>query len=123
MKKVMIDKTELLKTVKANREKHHDVFLKALDGYQNTVIKTLEAMLDDAKKGLRYTTMKQLVQPVDQTREYDKVIRALEMSVDSVIELTEDEFSQYVMDDWNWKHQFLLSNSTYTSTAMYDDED
>jgi len=99
------------------------VFLKALDGYQATVIKTLEAMLDDAKKGIRYTTTKQLVQPVDQTREYDRVIRALEMSVDTNIELTEDEFSQYVMDDWSWKHQFLMSNSTYTSTDMYKDGD
>ena len=80
-------------------------------------------MLEDAKKGLRYTTMKQLMQPVDQTREYDRVIRALEMSVDTKIELTEDEFSQYEMDDWSWKRQFLASNSLYTSTAMYDKEE
>jgi hypothetical protein len=58
------------------------------------------------------------VEPVDQTREYNKVIRMLEMSTEDVIELQEHEFSQYVLDDWGWKGQFLASNSAYSSTAM-----
>jgi hypothetical protein len=33
----------------------------------------------------------------------------LEMSVESEIELTAQEFAQYVRDDWGWKRQFTDS--------------
>jgi hypothetical protein len=39
------------------------------------------------------------------------------MCTESHVELSEQEFGQYVMDDWAWKRQFLLSNSAYSATA------
>jgi hypothetical protein len=41
----------------------------------------------------------------------------LEMSKEDTIELTQQEFSQYVQDDWHWKDQFLFSNMNYSSAA------
>jgi hypothetical protein len=39
------------------------------------------------------------------------------MSTDTVVELSEQEFRQYVMDDWSWKHNFLASNAMYSAAA------
>lgn len=42
---------------------------------------------------------------------------ALEMSVDDEIVLDESSFAEYVMDDWDWQHQFLSDSSAYSLTA------
>lgn len=37
----------------------------------------------------------------------------MEMETRSQIELTEEEFAQYVMDDWRWKGQFAATTASY----------
>lgn len=46
---------------------------------------------------------------------YDQIIRMMEMSIDTEITLTADQFSSFVMDDWNWKSNFNAVNATYSS--------
>jgi hypothetical protein len=118
MNYVKVNRNELLDVVRKNREQHRKIFEEAIEGYRSAAIKELDAMLNEAKAGKRIRRTVSLVEPVDQTREYNKVIRMLEMSTEDVIELQEHEFSQYVLDDWGWKGQFLASNSAYSSTAM-----
>ena len=36
-----------------------------------------------------------------------------EMSVHDTIELTEDEFAMYVMDQWRWKQDFSETTARY----------
>lgn len=107
----------LLEVIKKNREEHVKVFDEAQDGYRKAVIAALEQNLSDAKAGRRIQTVVDLIPPVNQTKEYDRAIRQLEMTIDTNIELTERDFSQYVMDEWNWSRQFFLSNSAYSATA------
>lgn len=117
MENIKVQKQQLLVTLRVNREKHRAIFMEALDGYKAAVIKALESSLEKAKNGQRILLHFQLQEPADQTKDYDRVIRMLEMSVDDLIELDEHSFTQYVMDDWNWKRQFLTSNSAYSATA------
>jgi hypothetical protein len=37
----------------------------------------------------------------------------LEMSVDDIIVLTSQEFDCYVMDNWTWKQNVTVRNSSY----------
>ena len=113
MKTVIVRKDELLDTLRINRSKHREVFEQAQKGYRIKAIKLLDAALKDAERGLEIRTYIELESPIDQTRDYDRVISMLEMSVDTKVELSENEFSQYVLDDWNWKRQFLTTNSMY----------
>jgi len=117
---VTVERDALLAIVKGNREKHREIFLDAVKGFRDKVIEILEQRLADARAGRRLNVRINLPTPIDQTREYDRVIKMLEMSVDPRIELTQSEFSQYVMDDWSWKHQFSKTNSTYTMSAVPD---
>ena len=115
MQKVNVKKTELLETLRVNCDHHREEFLVALECYRLEAIEVLEEAIDDAKKGKRIMTATHLTEPMDMTREYKKVIKMLEMSVDEEIELTNTEFQNYVCDDWSWSGAASLSNSAYTA--------
>lgn len=114
---VRINKNELLTTLKKNRDEHREIFLEALDGYHKAAVKALEDRVAEAKQNKKISLAFRLIEPQDQTKQYDRVIKMLEMSVDEIVELTQSEFAMYVMDDWNWTGQFLASNSTYSAKA------
>ena len=115
MNEVRIEKSELLEILKKNREAHRAIFEAALAGYRKKAIQLLDKALKDAKEGRKINTWIQLQEPVDQTKDYDRAIRMIGMSVDENIEIGETDFANYVLDDWQWKQQFLTTNAMYTS--------
>lgn len=123
MTAIKCSKDVLLKTLKTNREKHHAIFLEAQDGYRAAVIAELDKMLAEARASLgkNIRTAVTLIQPMDQTREYDRAIAMLEMSIEAEVMLEEHDFRQYVLDEWAWKSQFTRANISYSKT-LSDDE-
>lgn len=117
METVKLKKSELLAHLRTNREKHRSIFLKAQDKYRELAIKELDAMLAEAKAGKKIRRAVNLVSPEDHTRDYDRVIKMVKMSVEDVIEVNEMEFSCYVMNRWDWQNQFVGSISGYASAA------
>ena len=117
MENIRVNKAELLTTLEANRTKHRQIFEEACDGYQKAVIKELETQLRRAKEGIRQTMIISIPAPIDQTKEYDRAIAMLKMSVDTEVLLSEADFQCYVLDDWKWKQQFLTSSRAYSQMA------
>lgn len=117
MKAMKVDKAELLNILQKNRDKHRAIFEEALEGYKKEVIALLEKKLATVKRGKIVSHIIRLETPRDQTKDYDRVIGMLNMSTETEVELTEQDYSQYVLDDWTWKNQFLHSNSFYSKTA------
>jgi len=117
MKAIKVDKVTLIKTLEQNRQKHRAIFEEALEGYKTAIIAWLEKRLELVKQGKIINHYIQMEQPKDQTKDYDRAIGMLKLSLDKQIELTEQDYSQYVLDDWSWKKQFLHSNSAYSKTA------
>lgn len=125
MNAITVDKLDLLEKLKANRNEHRKIFLEAQTGFRQAAIRELDSMLADARtpdKKIRRTV--NLVEPVDQTKDYDRAIAMLQMSVDETIQLDEHDFRAYVQDEWNWKAQFNSSNRMYSPSlaAMLDQE-
>lgn len=116
MKEIKIKRAALLEAVTANRDGHRQLFEKAQVGFRARVIERLDKMLSDAKAGVRFDLSVSLATPIDQTKDYDRIIRALGMSVDEEITLTEVEFAQYVMDDWAWKQNVVATNNSYLAS-------
>ena len=114
MREIKVNKAELLKKLRENRNEHRAIFEEALEGYRAEAIRLLDKALADAKKGRKIITYIHLQEPVDQTKDYDRAIGMLEMCVDNEITVTSQEYAQYVMDDWSWKEQFLATNTFYT---------
>lgn len=117
MKAIRVSKAELLKTLQTNRDNHRKIFEEALEGFRKAVVRELERRLEIAKANKRVDLYIQLTQPVDQTKDYDRVIGMLNLSLDTEIELSETDYSCYVLDDWTWKKNFLTSNAFYSKTA------
>lgn len=112
-KGVRVNREELLTKIKANRATHKDTFEKAMVGYRKRAIEELDKSLADARAGRRIRAAIELVEPMNQTADYDMVIAMLEMCVDKEVVIATGEFQQYVLDQWHWKEQFTTSNMAY----------
>lgn len=117
MDTVKVKKSELLKKLKHNRSEHREIFEEASEAFRKEVIKVLDKRLADARAGKRIKLRIDLIQPMDQTEEYDQAIAMCEMSVDDEITLSHDNFRNYVLDKWHWREQFITSNERYSEKA------
>lgn len=117
MKEVTVKKRDLTEKLTANRAAHRAIFDEAVAGYQAMAEKLLEQHLAEVRAGKMKVVNVFLDVPEDHTRDYDRVLGMLEMSVADEVTLSQQDFAMYVQDDWSWKRQFLTSNSTYSGTA------
>ena len=122
MNAITVKKEELLKVLRENREKHRTIFLEAQDGYRTAAIAELDAILAEARAGKKIRRQVTLIEPMDQTRDYDRAIRMLEMAVTDEIVLEEHDFQCFVLDEWTWKKQFNTSNWNYSDTLKRQPE-
>lgn len=113
---VRVSKESLVERIKVNRDNHRSVFEEAIDGYHKAVITALDAALKDARAGKKYTPTIFLPEPQDHTRDYDRVLAIFDFSLDDEFELSAKEFAQYVLDDWGWKGDFIITASNYTAS-------
>ena len=118
MESIKVSKADLLAVLTSNREKHKAVFLEAQESYRKLAIEELDKALAEARSGRKILRFLTLVEPQDQSKDYDRVIRMMDMSVDDHINLSEREFQQYVMDEWQWKAAFTAANIGYSKTLQ-----
>ncbi len=121
--KVKVDKEKLLEVLKSNMQKHKEIVEEALVKYREMAVAELDQALADARAGKRIWRRLTLIEPVDQTREYQKAIRQVQMSAEETITLEDREFECLILDQWSWKAQFLLANSGYSAKATQDSDD
>jgi hypothetical protein len=112
--KVHVMKDQLLNTMRENAGKHRAAFLEAQEGYREEVIKELDRMLKDAREGRTLRYIVALEAPEDHSADYERVISMLEWSTADEIEITETQFSNFVLDKWNWTERFVGTNAKYS---------
>jgi len=113
MRTVTVDREAFIEEVSKNRDSHRAVFEEAVVGYRKQITAELERRIRDISKRRRVDHYIRLPEPEDHTDDYDRVLKMAEMSVRDTIDLSEDEFAQYVMDQWQWKHAFTESTAVY----------
>lgn len=117
MKQVRVNKEQLLKILRTNRDEHRATFLEAQKAFRVVAIKALDAQLKAARTGKRFqlAALTALGAPEDRTADYDRSIQMLEMSVDTDIVIEEREFQNYVQDKWHWSKEWAGSNIRYVN--------
>lgn len=115
---ITVRKEELLRALRTNRTEHEKAYAEAHAGYCEAVVKTLEEMVAEARAGTAFRKEVKLAEPQDHTKDYDRVIRMLEMSVSEQLQVTEQEFTMYVLDDWAWKGQFVATSNVYKGVGL-----
>lgn len=120
MQEITVNKEELLAKLRENRAKHRTVFEAALAGWRDEALARLEEKVAALKAG-RFPEIKLLVtMPQDHTKDYDRIIMMVEMHTSSTFRLSEYDFQSYVMDDWDWKRQFIKTSSTYAAASVVE---
>lgn len=117
MKNIKANVKELLEILTKNRDLHHDIFVAAQKVYRSEVIRRLDKALQDAKDGKGFPGSISIPAPEDHTKDYDRVIRMLELSVEDNIELDERDVEVYVLDRWSWSYNWAASNFQYLNDA------
>lgn len=102
-----------------NREKHVKEYNEAMDGYRLAYIEAMHDAVKEAEKtgGVieRYPGQK-LIVPQSHEDDYLRAERMMShLATDTPVHLSEHDYARLVMDEWDWKHEHLLSNQRYSS--------
>jgi len=116
MEKIKVLVADLLKTVKANREKHITEYNEAIAGYRTTCIAKMKENLAAAEAGDEIKTGLNVARPESHEKDYDRAISMLTWTQDTIVELGAHDFDRYVNDDWAWQQAFKAVNSMYLSS-------
>lgn len=121
--KIKAKKDEVLVSLRTNRENHAQVVKEAREGFIKEAQRALEAKLGQIREGKIVSLAIGLKPPQDHTKAYDTIIKMLELSTEELIELDADQVRHFVNDDWEWKEQFLATNSAYSVSAANEYND
>jgi hypothetical protein len=113
MREVKVPKQKLQEKVKANRDQHRGQYEKAIKGWRREAMRICQTAIEECEKGSLVTRIITEAPPQDHTKDYDRVLAMLEMSVDTELTLDQQTFRQYALDDWQWKEEWVGSNSKY----------
>lgn len=115
--KVIVKVSDLLDALKKNFEAHKEEYVVARKVYYETVADKLRELLANAEKELTPSSgfYINLNPPVDNTKMYEKYIGFLSMSQTDEIEISVEEYENFVKDEWNWATNAKVSNSFYST--------
>lgn len=119
---IKMKRLELLGIVSANLQTHISEFNESVEDYKKLVLQIASANMKLAKSASldEFKKIKSLPSlPVSYEDSYKRAIRMLELSVEDIIDIEEDVFNQLVLDEWQWKRAFTVSNATYKVGSSY----
>ena len=124
MKYVTVSVLKLRQAVTENREQHREIFLEALAGYRVAMLKLLDKSIEQLKNGKLLNNAVYLPVPTDHTKDYDRILKMLDLHVNAEVDISQEDFAKYVMDDWAWRREFLGTTSAYSdkAKAILDDD-
>ena len=111
---VSVKKDVLLSVLENNLKTHRESYEKAFAVWKEDVFNDLAKKIDDIKNTKKpFMVYVHLPVPEEHTKDYERVIRMLEMDTRDVIVLEELEARQYLDDDWGWKGSFTSNTTSY----------
>lgn len=114
---ILADRNKVIDTLKTNREKHRAIVVEARAFYIAKAREALMARLKEAEAGKVVSLAFQMSPPQDHTKVYDTAIAMLELHTEPTIRLDTQQVRNLMMDEWDWSHHFLMTNSAYSATA------
>ena len=113
MKTVTVNRGVLLAKVLVNRTAHTNEYAAAMAEYRKAAIAEYQHYIGEIQQEGKVPRNLSLPEPEDHTRDYDRAIDMLDMSVVQEIELMAHEFNQLVRDEWEWTDRAKLILSGY----------
>lgn len=114
MQSITISKAKLIELVATNRAKHETEYKAAFIKFCEQAIPELKKRLDCATYGSQFDLTFKLAAPIDNRKDYDRVLSMLSLAEDEDFRLSEEDYRAYVEDDWGWRHHSRMVNTSYT---------
>ena len=116
--KFMFNTKEILEKLRVNREEHIKIVREAQKGLRKKWREMLAEALEDVDDYAEAVEPSLHLQvPNNHTDDFDRAIMMFEMTTDKEVGLSEEAFQAYVRNEWQWRRQFLASNSAYSVSA------
>lgn len=115
MNKVTVKKADLREIVQKNRDDHHAIWVEAKAKHREAFIAELKKSLSEAEAGGELRRTINLVEPSSHTKDYDRVLRMIDLSIEDTVTLDAQEFMHYVQDEWAWSQQWSHSSALYSN--------
>jgi len=112
---IQVEKCKLLETLRKNKDQHTKDYIEAMIEYRSEVVKALTENLKEAKECGEIRTSIRLVCPVNYVKEYEKAITIFEWELQELVDLTEEQFTMYVLDQWHWSRDFAQNTMCYSA--------
>jgi hypothetical protein len=117
---INVNVQELLARLRANRALHAAAVAEAIENYPRVVCEALAERRDQIMAGTFDGSREEYLSfdfpaPHNYTDVYDRVIGMLELATDAIIQITADQYANWIDDDWSWSDRFLHSNAAYSS--------
>lgn len=126
------DRVKLLDRIRENRDKHVAAYEEAWKGYLIEVQEQLDKIVKDARAEAKKfkdwsgdvgKLPEKVVMhfgvnaqpPQSHKDEYDRVIDMLEFTDEKNVILSQDQFNQYVRDEWQWSRIFNETAGAYSA--------
>jgi len=112
-------RTELIRILETNLEKHVEEYKEAVINYRKALMVDLtEALRQAQDESFNLKKIKvDFVHPQSHESDYTRVLKMMRLSIDDTIEIDNQAYDAYIEDEWQWKSQFRLMNSTYATKA------
>lgn len=130
--KIHIKRTQLLEAIKSNAEKHVKELADARAAFAKKIIEMYAPIsgrtTDDdfawAKSIAKTASKLSMIRPPqDCSKHYADLIRRFELDVRECIELTEQEFNHWILDQANWRTQARMLNTSYIPSLVDETDD
>lgn len=110
---IKVKKEELIKKIKENKENHIKMYAIAVKAYKLEALEQLEKLTDEVNDGSLNIQL-DLVTPVNNEKNYDDILQMFEWEIDEEVELSQNEFREYVQDETSFAVHALSSNTLYS---------
>lgn len=105
---------DVIRKIELNLEAHQEDYAEAVVAYKKEAEKQLKAQLKAVRAGSTQARLN-LTEPIDSTREYEKLLEQFEMEakVADVVKLDQHEYNKIIHDETDFARAAMFSNSFY----------
>ena len=114
MESILVNKEDLIKTLEHNLEMHIETFEEIRKKFLEHVIERAEEDISLAKQDKFPKIRHNLPVPENHSKDYNRAINMLKMDVRNEVNLTEEQYAQFIDNDWAWQRSFTSTTEFYT---------
>lgn len=116
-RKIKVEKQKLIEKIKENKVKHFEEYNKAVIAYKKEALEQLEKLTNKVNDGALDIKLN-LITPVNNSDNYDKILEMFEWEVEEFVELEQQEFLEYVQDETDFAVTAKMSNMAYVDSNL-----